>query len=187
MNDLDGYVPNTYLQYYLYPEKMVEKDNPDYTRANYVMEHRLQEVVDLRYDMEAKGTIKGTKIDGGVHGKYIIELATSILNNKGTIFLAIIENNGIISNISDDVMVEVPCMVNSYGLEPISVGNIPIFEKAMIENQSAYEKLTVDYFMTGNEDYAIKALTLNRTVVDVPKAKKIFNELKQVNKEYWRL
>ncbi len=187
VNDLEGDVPNTYLQYYLYPEKMVEKEDPHYTRANYVMDNRLKEVIDLRCDMEAKGTIEGTKIDGGVHGKYIIELATSILNNKGTIFLAILENNGIISNIGDDIMVEVPCMVNSYGLEPLAVGKIPLFQKALIENQSAYEKLTVDYIMTGNEDYAIKALTLNRTVVDVPKAQKIFKELKKVNREYWRI
>ncbi len=187
VNDLEGYVPNTYLQYYLYPEKMVEKEDPHYTRANYVMDNRLKEVIDLRCDMEAKGAIEGTKIDGGVHGKYIIELATSILNNKGTIFLAILENNGIISNIGDDIMVEVPCMVNSYGLEPLAVGKIPLFQKALIENQSAYEKLTVDYIMTGNEDYAIKALTLNRTVVDVPKAQKIFKELKKVNREYWRI
>ncbi len=185
INDLDGFLPNTYLQYYLYPEKMVVKEDINYTRANYVMDNRLQEVINLRYEIEEKGTIKGSKVDGGVHGLYIVELATSLLNNKGSIFLAIVKNNGCISNIDDDVMVEVPCLVNSFGLEPLQVGKIPTFEKALIESQNAYEKLTVDYIMTGNEDYAIKALALNRTIVNVPTAKKIFNELKEVNIDYW--
>lgn len=38
IQDLDGYLPNTYLQYYLYPQAMVAKQNPEYTRANEVMD-----------------------------------------------------------------------------------------------------------------------------------------------------
>lgn len=37
INDYDEYLPNTYLQYYLYPNKMFKKQKPDYTRANEVM------------------------------------------------------------------------------------------------------------------------------------------------------
>lgn len=33
-------IPNTYLKYYLYPDRAVRHSNPDYTRANEVMDGR---------------------------------------------------------------------------------------------------------------------------------------------------
>lgn len=40
MRDFPGYLPNTYLQYYLYPEYKLSKLDPNYTRANEVMAGR---------------------------------------------------------------------------------------------------------------------------------------------------
>ena len=37
-------MPNTYLKYYLYPDYVVAHSNPDYTRANEVMDHREKNV-----------------------------------------------------------------------------------------------------------------------------------------------
>ena len=40
MDNFPEYLPNPYLQYYLMPNQIVEHQNPDYTRANEVMNGR---------------------------------------------------------------------------------------------------------------------------------------------------
>lgn len=185
VRDIDGYIPNTYMQYYLYPTKIVEKSNPDYTRANEVMDGREKRVFSMLDEIIEKGTIEGSPIQNGVHGDYIIELVSSIMNNENKIFLIITENKGAIENLPSDAMVEIPCLVNANGVEPLRVGPIPTFYKGLIENQFAYEKLTVDAYFNNSYDNALKALVLNRTIVDTPKAKAILNDLIEANKSHW--
>lgn len=189
INDFDEYLPNTYLQYYLYPNKMMKKQNLDYTRANEVMDGNEKETYE-RLDAVIKlGKLKGTDydIDGnaGCHAEYIVDLATALANNTKEIFLIITKNNGTISNIDSEMMIEVPCRVGSNGVEAISVGEIPTFYKGLLENQYAYEKLTVDAWLEGNKMKALQALVLNRTVVNTDIAKKILEDLIEVNKGYW--
>ncbi len=182
VNDLDGYIPNTYLQYYLYPEEIVKDSDPNYVRANHVIDHREKDVKNQCEYIIKNNTIKGSGLEKGVHGMYIVELASSLLNNIQREFIMIIKNNGIISNLDDDVMVEVPCLISKRGIEPLHVGKIPTFYKGMIENQNAYEKLSVDALLNNDMDAALKALTLNRTVVDLNKAKKLLKDINDENK-----
>ncbi|MGR5488953.1 family 4 glycosyl hydrolase, partial [Vibrio alfacsensis] len=86
--------------------------------------------------------------------------------NMGDTYLVIVPNNGAISNLQDDAMVEVPCALTNDGPKAFAVGTIPTFQKAMIESQLGYEKLVVDAWYEGNRQKLINALTLNRTVVN---------------------
>ncbi|MGX8128360.1 family 4 glycosyl hydrolase [Clostridioides difficile] len=184
-NDLKGHIPNTYLQYYLYPKKIVQKEDKNYTRANSVMDNRLKQVENQCKSIIENGTILGSGLEKGVHGTYIVELAMSIINNENRIFLIITKNNGVISNLPHDAMVEVPCIVNANSCEPLAVDEIDTFYKALIENQYAYEKLTVDALVNNDYDAALKALVLNRTVINVDTAKNILDDLINANKEFW--
>ena len=56
-----------------------------------------------------------------------------------------------------------------------------------MENQYAYELLTVEAFMEKNYTKALQALTLNRTVVEPNKAKLVLDDLMEKNREYWYL
>ena len=56
-----------------------------------------------------------------------------------------------------------------------------------MENQYAYEKLTVEAFMEKSYVKALEALTLNRTVIDPQKAKAILDDFQSVSKSYWIL
>ena len=53
--------------------------------------------------------------------------------------LLIVENNGAIANFDPSAMVEIPCLVGSNGPEPLSVGNIPQFQKGLMEQQVSVE------------------------------------------------
>lgn len=99
-------------------------------------------------------------------------------------YLVIVPNNGAITNLQNDAMVEVPAALTSDGPKAFTVGKIPTFQKAMIESQLGYEKLVVDAWYEGSQQKLINALTLNRTVVNVPKAKEITKQLLEENKAY---
>ena len=96
-----------------------------------------------------------------------------------------VENNGIISNLPEDAIVEVACVLGNRGAVPFHVGEIDTFYKGLLENQYAYERLTVEAFFEGSYTKALQALTLNRTIVDAKKARRILDRLIEANKGYW--
>ena len=164
----DKFMPNTYLQYYLYPKHMVSIENPDYTRANEVMDGHEKRTFEMIEEVIAADKLKGTKYEmteedfNDGHATYIVDLAYAISHNTQDIFLCMTENHGIISNFSEGAMVEVPVRVGINGVEALNVGEIPTFQKGLLENQFAYEKLTVDACLEGSYEKAWNALTLKR-------------------------
>lgn len=190
ISDYDDFTPNTYLQYYLYPEHMVDSSNPEYTRANEVMDGHEKAVFEMCEKVIKIGKIKGTEYepkkeatDG--HASYITDLANSIAHNRNDIFLVMVENHGIISNLTEGMMVEVPCRIGANGVEPLNVGNIPTFQKGLLENQYAYEKLAVDANQERSYMKALQALVLNRAVNDTDIAKAMLDDYIEANKDYW--
>lgn len=190
IKDYEDFLPNTYLQYYLYPDHVFSIENPDYTRANEVMDGNEKITFAMLDEVIAANKLRGTKYEPNSerndgHAGYIVDLATAISNNTGEIFLCMTENFGIISNLTEGMMVEVPCRVGIHGVEPLNVGEIPTFQKGLLENQYAYEKLTVDACLEGSYKKAWQALTLNRCVNDTQVAKAILDDYIEANKEYW--
>ncbi len=177
--------PSSYLQYYLFPDDMVAHTDPNYTRANQVIDGREKRVFGECAKIEAAGTAKDTKLEIGIHALFIVDLATALAFNTHERMLLIVENNGAIENFPPDAMVEIPCIVGKDGYEPLSVGKIPTFQKGLMEEQVAVEKLTVDAWMEGSYQKLWQALTLSKTVPSAGVAKKILDDLIEANKEYW--
>ncbi|WP_242413019.1 6-phospho-alpha-glucosidase [Salinivibrio sp. MA351] len=184
LRDNPEYLPNTYLQYYLYPEKMVEKEDIANTRARQVINGREKRVFSLNERIIAAGTTANEHLHADIHGRYMVRVAASLAYNRGETYLVIVPNDGAIPNIQNDAMVEVPAALTNDGPKRFAVGTIPTFQKALIEGQLGYEKLVVDAWFSGDRQTLVNALTLNRTVVDVPKAQQIVDELLRVNADY---
>ncbi len=178
-------LPNTYLQYYLYPDYIVENSNPEYTRANEVMDGREKFVFgECRKVIENQST-EGCKLHIDEHASYIVDLARAIAYNTKERMLLIVENNGAISNFDPTAMVEIPCLVGSNGPEPLSIGEIPRFQKGLMEQQVAVEKLVVDAWITRSYQKLWQAFTLSKTVPSAKVAKDILDDLIEANKDYW--
>ncbi|MGL6216942.1 MAG: 6-phospho-alpha-glucosidase [Lacrimispora sphenoides] len=186
VHDFDEYVPSTYLQYYIYPEYKASKLNPDYTRANEVMDGREKQVFS-----ECRRAVSQNSLDGihvvknEAHGDMILSIAEAIYLNKNAYYIIMVKNEGIIENLPDDAVVEVTCLLGSRGPKPFHTGPVSVFYKALLENQYAYERLTCEAYFEGSYTKALQALTLNRTVTDAKKARKILDRLIEENKGYW--
>jgi len=186
MRDFPDYVPNTYLQYYLYPEQVVAQLDPDHTRTEEVRNGREKRVFTQCRQAAQQGSTKGLTIaKSEVHADMIVEVASSIAFDKGELFIMITRNNRTVTNFHEDAMVETAAHVGANGVTAVPFGKIDVFMKGLMEGQYAYEHLTVDSYFEGSYKKALQALTLNRTLVDAQKAKAVLDDLIDANQGYW--
>ncbi|ONG21221.1 6-phospho-alpha-glucosidase [Escherichia coli] len=178
-------LPNTYLKYYLFPDYVVQHSNPEHTRANEVMEHREKQVFDACRAITAAGNSAAGKLEIDEHASYIVDLAAAIAFNTQERMLLIVPNNGAIHNFDDEAMVEIPCLVGHNGPEPLVVGDIPQFQKGLMSQQVAVEKLVVDAWEQRSYQHLWQAITLSKTVPSAAVAKAILDDLLEANKAYW--
>lgn len=178
-------IPNTYLKYYFFPDYEVTNSNPDHTRSNEVMEGREKFIFTECQAIIDKGTAKDTNLTIDEHASYIVDLAKAIAFNTKERMLMIVENNGAIVNFDPTAMVEIPCIVGSEGPEKLVVGEIPRFQKSLMEQQVGVEKLVVEAFEEQSYQKLWQALILSRTVPSASVAKDILDDLIEANKDYW--
>lgn len=178
-------LPNTYLKYYLFPDEVVANSNPNYTRANEVMDGREKFVFTECKKIIEKQSTEGSALHIDEHASYIVDLARAIAYNTHERMLLIVENKGAISNFDPTAMVEIPCIVGSNGPEPLSIGEIPQFQKGLMEQQVSVEKLVVEAWITKSYQKLWQAITLSKTVPSAKVAKQILDDLIEANKGYW--
>ena len=178
-------MPTTYLKYYYFPDYVVKHSNKEYTRANEIMDGREKFVFDECKKIIENNTAKDTKLHIDEHASFIVDLARAIAYNTKEKMLLIVENKGAISNFDSTAMVEIPCLVGSDGPEPFSIGEIPRFQKGLMEQQVAVEKLTVEAFIEKSYQKMWQAITLSKMVPSADVAKLILDELIEANKDFW--
>ncbi len=179
------YFPNCYLQYYLMPDVMMAEADVNFTRGDWVMQGREKRIFDECRRVLKADTAKGSSLNSGVHGNYIVDIANAIIHNTRERFTVNQKNNGAIANFDMDAVVEVPAYIGSMGAETINIGKIPTFHKGLMELQKAYEKRTVDAALSGSYQVALEAVVLNKTIPDYHTGQKVLDELYAANKEYW--
>ena len=177
--------PNSYFQYYLFGDDMVAHTDPNYTRADQVVDTREKRVFGECHRIEKEGTAKDTTLQIGIHAEFIVDLATALAFNTHERMLLIVPNNGAISNFENDAMVEIPCIVGKDGYEPLTVGEIPHFQKGLMEQQVNCEKLVVDAYEEHSYLKMLQALTLNKCVPNANVARKILDDFIEANNAYW--
>lgn len=186
MRDFPDYAPNTYLQYYLYPEEVVARLDPTHTRTEEVKQGREKRVFTECRRVAEAGTAEGSCIaKSEVHADMIVEVAASIVNDLNAPFIMIVPNDGIITNFEQDAMVECLAHIGKDGVKAVPFGEIDPFMKGLMEGQYAYEHLTVDAYFERSYKKALQALTVNRTLVDARKARAVLDDLMDSNRDWW--
>lgn len=178
-------LPSTYLKYYLYPDYTVKHSDINYTRVDMIRDGREKWVFSECRNIVAKGTAKDTTLEIGVHASFIVDLASAITCNTHERMLLIVENKGSISGIDSTAMVEIPCIVGSNGPEPLTIGDIPWYQKGLINQQLATEKLAVEAYFEGSYTKLLQAFIMSKTMKDADVAKAVLDEIIEANKDYF--
>jgi len=208
IKDFPYSMPNSYNLYYLYPELSYEHYSLERTRYDEVVEGRESKVYGYCRAVTSLGKMKGTEYDithkinpssnvtgdmnsetiysdNDVHAVYLAELVLSIINNKNDLAMVMVKNDGIVSNLDPEMMLEATSIIGKQQIIPLKHGPIGQFEKGLLENQYASEKLLVEAIIERSDLKLLQAFTVNRLIGDANVAKKIINEFKEVNGEYW--
>ena len=74
--------------------------------------------------------------------------------------LLIVPNDGAIINFDPTAMVEIPCIVGNEGAEPLKMGEIPQFQKGLMEQQVSVEKLCVEAWIEGSYQKSVASFNI---------------------------
>ncbi len=186
LHDFPDYLPNTYLQYYLYPKYKLAHLDPAYTRSDEVINSREKRVFAECRRVAQVGSAKGSSVvQNDAHGDMIVEVSSAIYRNTRQTFIVMVKNDGIIEGFPNDAMVEVAASVGVNGPQPYAVGKIEPFYYGLMTTQYSYERLAMEAYLEHSYEKALQALTLNRLVNDAKDAREVLDKLIEANKDYW--
>ena len=70
-------------------------------------------------------------------------------------------NDGLIDNLPQDCCVEVPCLVDKNGVQPVHVGALPVHLAALMQTNINVQRLTVEAALTGRREHVYHAAMLD--------------------------
>lgn len=181
-----GAIPCSYLQYFYFRNsKLNNIMNEEETRGEQCVKIE-KELLKLYQDINLfeKPEILNTR-GGHLYSEAAISLICSIHNDSQERHVVNIKNNGTIPFMEDDDVVEITAIIGRDGAKPVPINhwnNIHI--KNMMRMVKAYEKLTIQAALTGDDNAALNALMLNPLVGDFQTAKACYYEMKEAHKQY---
>jgi alpha-galactosidase len=111
-------------------------------------------------------------------GELAIPIVESLASGKRQPLDAInIPNNGLIPNLPDDMVVEVPATADETGLTPVQMEPLPEGIAAMIRLQGSIHRLLVEAFAEGSKEKLQQAVLLEPTVHSYRQAIEMVNEM----------
>ena len=118
-------------------------------------------------------------------GERAIPIIEAILTDKNSRESSVnIPNDGIITNLPQDLIVEVPCIVSKEGVKGVKLGNIPKNIAATLRIEATIQDICVEAILQKSRDLAITALALDVNVGSFKKAELIFEEMIKLQKEF---
>ncbi|HEY3343040.1 MAG TPA: alpha-glucosidase/alpha-galactosidase, partial [Anaerolineae bacterium] len=118
-------------------------------------------------------------------GERAIQIIDAITHDFSRHELALnIPNDGCISNLPDDAVVELPALVNGRGVNGVHIGALPEGLAAMLRQQIDIQMLVVEAGVKGDRNAALQALLLDPTVHSYAQAKYMLDELLHAQERY---
>jgi 6-phospho-beta-glucosidase len=181
-------LPCFYHRYYYQTDQMLEHLLDDYknkkTRAEVVktIEHDLFE----KYkDLDLQEKPEELSLRGGAHySDTACNLMSGIYNDDHSIQTVNTRNNGAISNLGLNDVVEVTSVITKYGPKPLEMGPLPDAVHGLVATIKSFEKQTIKAAMSGNYDDALVALVINPLVASERLAKVLLQEMLVANEKY---
>jgi alpha-galactosidase len=125
------------------------------------------------------------KVDGELSGEGAMRIIEGIITNSGHTEPQVnIPNEGQVSNLLPDAVVEAPAIINRGGVHPIHVGELPAGLAAICNIQILIQNLAVDAAVLGDKKKALQAMLADPVVQDNIAAEKAFNELFDAHRDF---
>ena len=118
-------------------------------------------------------------------GEEAIDIIAALNGDTDVIFDAInLPNYGLVVNLPEGAILEVPAAVGPFGIRGICVGEIPDGIAAMLSARIYQQQLTVEAAMSGDKQLGVQAMLLDPLVPSVEIAAAMLDELLKAHKEH---
>jgi alpha-galactosidase len=120
-------------------------------------------------------------------GMEVVEIIEALIENRNSIHVVNMANQGAIPNLPDDAIVEVSAVVGGYGIRPVRVGSLPDSLAAHLRQHIAVQELTAEAALTGDRRVALQAFLLDPQVsanVTPVQTRQLLEELLEAHREH---
>jgi len=94
-------------------------------------------------------------------GEYAPLIIHSVETGEPRVVYGNVPNRGLIDNLPQDCIVEVPCAVDKNGVQPTRIGSLPPHLAALIQTNVNVQALTVEAALTGQREHIYHAAMLD--------------------------
>jgi alpha-galactosidase len=118
-------------------------------------------------------------------GERAVSIITGVLENTHQYELAVnVPNRGLVPNLPEWAVVEVPATVDATGVHGVHVGPLPEPIAAMCRTQIAVQDRAIEAAVHGDRQVALQSLLLDPVVHSTSQAEAILEEMLQVHQEF---
>ena len=93
--------------------------------------------------------------------EYAASIINGLENNREVTINGNVGNNDLIDNLPGNISVEVPCLINRNGIQPVRVGNLPPQLAALMMTNINVQQLTVEAALSGKKEHVYHAAMLD--------------------------
>lgn len=183
-----GAVPCGYHRYYYKTAQMLqhelEEADAEGTRAE-VVQKLEKELFELYKDENL--AIKPPQLEkrgGAYYSDAACSLIDSMYNDRRDIQPVNTINNGAIASIPDESAVEISSVITKDGPKPISIGDLPVAVRGLVQQIKSFERVSAEAAVTGDYNTALLAMTINPLLPSDKVAKEILDEMLEAHKEH---
>jgi 6-phospho-beta-glucosidase len=156
-------VPNVYLRYLYYPDRQLAAQ-----RAKKRV--RAEELLDLEAE-----SLAAYRASGGVgemsekrravwYFRCVVPVFAALVSGRSLITIGGVTNGELLPWLPSETMLEVPIRVDAGGITVLGVDQLALDSQALLLENAAYERLTVEAVTAGDRGAAIHALSANPMV-----------------------
>jgi 6-phospho-beta-glucosidase len=172
-----GAIPSYYLRYFYFHDRVLEEQQNGVPRATTVaeIEHEL-----LKLYRDPALTTKPKLLEqrgGAYYSEAATQLIASLATGNGDTQVVDIRNEGTISGLAEDDVVELPARIEAHGPVPLPQAPLAPELLGLVQHVAAYERLAVTAALTGDRVLVHKALLAHPLIGQVPQADELVEAL----------
>lgn len=180
-----GVIPSPYLQWYFHTnEKVAKFKSAPKTRGEYVQDLEKEVFAAYADESNCEKPKALAKRGGGGYSEVAMGFVNAVYNNVDTKMVVNVPNQGAVSFLPDSAVVEVGCLVNKTGMQPLHVAKVPEMCWGLIAAVKNYEQLAVEAAVEGDVRKMKLALLAHPLVRQWEYVEKLVPQLLEANKEY---
>jgi len=177
-------IPSYYLRYYYLFDEVLREQREGRTRAAEVMDIETR-LLELYRDptLTEKPALLADR-GGAYYSEAAAQLMASLADGRGDVQVVDLRNDGAMSDLPDDAVVEIPARIDRDGAHPLPQQPMSDEVRELVLRVKAYERLVVEALRNHSRETALRALTANPLVGPYVETEPLLAALLEANREF---